>query len=212
MPRILIVDDHPLVRQGLKAGLSKAPDLKVIGEAETADEALTEARNQRPDIILLDISLPGRNGFEVLRQLHAEMPEVRILMLSTYSEKQYAVRCLRNGAWGYLTKKSSSDELIDAVRTVMQGRKYITSSLAQLLASEVSADSAKLPHEDLSDREFQILCLIGQGKTVAQIAEILSIGTSTVGTHRVHIFEKMNMHSTVELVRYALENKLVDNV
>ncbi|HTY37290.1 MAG TPA: response regulator transcription factor, partial [Bacteroidota bacterium] len=136
MPRILIVDDHPLVRQGLKAGLSKAPDLKVIGEAETADEALTEARNQRPDIILLDISLPGRNGFEVLRQLHAEMPEVRILMLSTYSEKQYAVRCLRNGAWGYLTKKSSSDELIDAVRTVMQGRKYITSSLAQLLASE----------------------------------------------------------------------------
>jgi DNA-binding NarL/FixJ family response regulator len=209
MISILIVDDHPIIRDGLRTGLAQEADMKVVGEAQNADEAIAGVREEKPDIVLLDISLPGKNGFEVLKQLHAEMPDVRVLILSTYSEKQYAVRCLKSGAWGYLTKSSSSAELIEAIRTIMQGKKYVGASLAQLLASEIDASRIALPHEVLSDREFQILCLFGQGKTVSQIAEILSLSVSTVGTHRAHILEKMHMKSTIELVKYAFDHELV---
>jgi two-component system, NarL family, invasion response regulator UvrY len=160
--------------------------------------------------VLLDISLPGKNGFEVLKQLHTEMPEVRVLILSTYSEKQYAVRCLKSGAWGYLTKSSGSAELIEAIRTIMQGRKYVGASLAQLLVSDNDPNRVRMPHEVLSDREFQILCLFGQGNTVSRIADILSLSVSTVGTHRAHILEKMNMRTTAELVKYTLEHHMVE--
>ncbi len=207
---ILIVDDHPIIRDGLRTGLSQEPDLRVVGEAQDANEAMTRARDTKPDLVLLDLSLPGKNGFEVLKQLHAEMPEVRILILSTYSEKQYAVRCLKSGAWGYLTKNSPSTELIDAIRTIMRGQKYVGASLARLLASEVDANHSRMPHEVLSDREFQILCLFGQGKTSSQIAEILSLSASTVATHRAHILEKMHMQSTVELVKYTFDHGLVE--
>lgn len=210
MVRILIIDDHPIVRDGLQSSLARESDFEVVGEAQNADEALDRARALHPDVVLLDISLPGKNGFEVLKQLHAEMPALRILILSTYSEKQYAVRCLKNGASGYLTKTSGSNELIDAIHTVMRGDKYVGAALAQLLASEISPNRTQLPHEILSDREFQILCLFGQGKTLTQIAAILSLSASTVGTHRARILEKMKMHSTVELVRYAFEHGLVD--
>jgi DNA-binding NarL/FixJ family response regulator len=210
MVRILIVDDHPIIRDGLRSGLAQDPGLIVVGEAQNADEALTSTRSLKPDVVLLDISLPGKNGFEVLRLLHSEMPEVRVLILSTYSEKQYAVRCLKSGAWGYLTKSSSSLELIEAIHTIMKGQKYVGASLAQLLASEIGPARAQLAHDALSDREFQILWLFGQGKTVSQIAEILSLSASTVGTYRARILEKMHMHSTIELVRYAFEYGLVE--
>jgi two-component system, NarL family, invasion response regulator UvrY len=210
MINILLVDDHPIIRDGLRAALAQDTGLNVVGEAQNADEAITKTREARPDVVLLDISLPGKNGFEVLKQLHTEMPEVRVLILSTYSEKQYAVRCLKSGAWGYLTKSSGSAELIEAIRTIMQGRKYVGASLTQLLVADNDPGRVRMPHEVLTDREFQILCLFGQGNTVSRIADILSLSVSTVGTHRAHILEKMNMHTTAELVKYTLEHHLAE--
>jgi len=165
---------------------------------------------QKPDVILLDLSLPGRNGYEVLKQLRAEIPQTRVLILTTYPEKQYAVRCLRGGASGYLTKDSASEELVTAIRKIAEGRKYVGSALGELLATEIDAGSSLLPHEELSDREFQVLGLIGQGKTVSQIADILSLSLSTVNTHRAHILAKMHMETTAQLIRYAVDNNLVD--
>jgi two-component system, NarL family, invasion response regulator UvrY len=210
MINILLVDDHPIIRDGLRAALAQDTGLNVVGEAQNADEAIAKTREARPDVVLLDISLPDKNGFEVLKLIHTEMPEIRVLILSTYSEKQYAVRCLKSGAWGYLTKSSGSAELIEAIRTIMQGRKYVGASLAQLLVSDNDPNRVRMPHEVLSDREFQILCLFGQGNTVSRIADILSLSVSTVGTHRAHILEKMNMRTTAELVKYTLEHHLVE--
>lgn len=210
MIRVLIVDDHPVVRKGLRWGLQESSDIEVVDEAGDGDEALTKARALKPDIILLDISLPGKNGYEVLKQLRVEFPQTRVLILTTYPEKQYAVRCIRSGASGYLTKDSAPEELITAIRKIAQGRKYVGAALGELLAGELDASSDTLPHEDLSDREFQVLCLIGQGKTVSQVAEILSLSLSTINTHRAHILEKMHMDTTAQLIRYAVDNNLVD--
>ena len=212
MIRILIVDDHPVVRRGLRSSLAELPDMKVIDEARDGGEAIEKARTARPDLILLDISMPGKTGLEVLKQLHAEMPATRILILSTYPERQYAVRCLRSGAAGYLTKESASEELVTAIRKVAGGRKYVSASLAELLATELQSDPLKLPHENLSDREFEVLCLIGRGKTVSQIATVLSLSLPTVNTYRSRILDKMNLQSTAQLIHYVLENKLVDKV
>ena len=212
MMRILIVDDHPIVRQGLRSALADAKDMKVIGEAKDGAEALAKARTTSPDLILLDISLPGQSGLEVLKHLQAEMPSIRVLILSSYPEKQYAVRCLRNGALGYLTKESASEELVTAIRRIADGRKYVSASLAELLASEIHEDHTKMPHEGLSDREFEVLCLLGRGKTVSQIAKVLSVSLPTVNTYRSRLLEKMNMHTTAQLMHYVIENKLVDNV
>jgi two-component system, NarL family, invasion response regulator UvrY len=210
MIRLVIVDDHPLILAGLKSSLEQASDIRVIAEASDADSALISARADSPDIILLDVSLPGRSGLDVLKQLHAELPEVRVLMLTTHSEIEYVERSLRLGAWGYLTKTSPSEELLKAIRTVSQGRKYVESSLAQEIAIREQTPRQQSPHEALSGREFQILCLLGQGKTLTQMAETLCISTSTVGTHRAHILDKMNMQTTAELVKYAVEHRLVD--
>jgi two-component system, NarL family, invasion response regulator UvrY len=210
MIRVLIVDDHPIVRHGLSYELAKASDIKVIDEASDGDEAMAKARSAKPDLVLLDIALPGKNGLEILKQLRAELPRIRVLILSAFPERQYAVRCLKSGAQGYLTKKSASAELITAIRKIMRGKKYVSASLADLLASEVGTDTGRLPHEGLSDREFQVLCLLGQGKTVSQIAEVLSLSLSTINTHRTHILEKMKMESTAQLIRYALDNNLTD--
>lgn len=209
--RILIVDDHPFVRQGLKAALSKSIEVEVVEEASDGDEAILKARSQKPDLVLLDISLPGKNGLEVLKQLQAEMPQVNVLILSTFPEKQYAVRCFANGARGYLTKKSASDELLLAIRKITQGGKYVSASLADLLADHIGTDPKRLPHERLSDREFQVLCLIGQGQTVSQVAKTLSLSLSTVNTYRGHILEKMKMETTAQLIHYVLENNLVES-
>lgn len=212
MIRILIVDDHPIVRKGLRSVLADVSDMKVIDEARDGTEALAKARDSLPDLILLDLSLPGQSGLEVLKHLHSEMPAIRVLILSTFPEKQYAIRCLKNGALGYLTKDSASDELVTAIRRVAEGRKFVSASLAELLASEIHPDRDKMPHENLSDRELEVLCLLGRGKTVSQIAKILSLSLSTVNTYRSRLLEKMNMRSTAELMHYVIENKLVDKV
>lgn len=208
MIRILIVDDHPLVRQGIAAALSTATDIRIVAEASDGEQALAKARSTTPDLILLDIALPGKNGLEVLKQLQAEMPHIHVLILSAFPEKQYAVRCLANGAKGYLTKQSATEELMRAVRKVMRGGKYVSASMADLLAAEIGTDAGRLPHELLSDREFQVLCLLGQGKTVSQIADTLSLSLSTINTHRAHILEKMKMETTAQIIRYVVDNNL----
>ncbi len=210
MVRILIVDDHPIVRHGLKAELTKTSDVKVVDEAADGSEAIIKARYSKPDLVLLDIGLPGKNGLEVLKQLRSEMPHIRVLILSTYPEKQYAVRCLKSGAQGYLTKESASEELLSAIRKVMRGGKYVSASLADLLASEIGSDASHMPHESLSDREFQVLCLLGSGKTVSQIATTLSLSLSSINTYRAHILRKMSLENTAQIIRYVVDNNLSD--
>jgi len=212
MIRILIVDDHPIVRKGLRSTLAEYSDMEVVDEAQNGTEALTKVRAIEPNIVLLDLSMPEMSGFEILKQLHIEMPGTKILILSTYPEKQYAVRCLRNGAVGYLTKESASEELVTAIRKAAKGQKYVSASLAELLASEIQIDRPTMPHENLSDREFEVLCLLGRGNTVSEIAEMLSLALPTINTYRSRILQKMNMETTAQLMHYVLENKLIDKV
>jgi len=209
MTRVLVVDDHPIVRKGITAVLNETHDGHVIGEASNGDEALEKARLGKPDLILLNISMPGKDGLGVLKQLHVEMPHVKVLVLSAFSEKQYALRCLKAGASGYVTKRSALDELLTAIRKVKEGGRYISAVLADLLAAEIGTRASSLPHERLSDREFQVLCLLGQGKSVAQISQILSISHSAVSKYRAQVLHKMNLDTTVELIRYAFDNDLV---
>jgi len=210
MIKILVVDDHAIVRDGLKRILVDTPDMVVADEASNGQEVIKKVGNNDYDLILLDISLPGRDGLDVLKQLKCTKPEVPILILSMYPEEQYAFRSLRAGASGYLTKQSSSDELIDAIRKVAQGRKYITPSLAEKLVFELEVDARKLPHETLSDREYQVMCMIGSGKTVKEIAETLSLSVRTISTHRAHILKKMKVKNNAQLTYYAIKNALVD--
>jgi len=210
MIKIIVVDDHTIVRDGLRRILVDTPDIVVAGEASNGQEVIKKVGNNDYDLILLDISLPGRDGLDVLKQLKCTKPEVPILILSMYPEEQYAVRSLRAGASGYLTKQNSSDELIDAIRKLAQGRKYITPSLAEKLAFEMVVDARKFPHETLSDREYQVMCMIGSGKTVKEIGEELSLSVRTISTHRAHILEKMKMKNNAQLTYYAIRNALVD--
>jgi len=181
-----------------------------VDEAAGGSEAIAKARSSKPDLVLLDLALPGINGLDVLKQLRVEMPHIRVLILSTYPEKQYAIRCLRNGAQGYLTKESASDELLSAIRKIMRGGKYVSAPLADLLALEIVSRDSQMPHETLSDREFQVLCLIGKGKTVSEIANFLSLSLSTINTYRAHILEKMNLENTAQIIKYVVDNNLAD--
>lgn len=210
MIKILVVDDHIIVREGLKKILVDTPDMVVADEASNGQEVTKKIWNNDYDLILLDISLPGRSGLDVLKQLKCTKPEVPILILSVHPEEQYALRSLRAGASGYLTKQSAPDELIGAIRKVAKGRKYITSSIAEKLAFELEVDVRKLPHETLSDREYQVMCMIGSGKTVKEIAETLSLSVKTISTHRAHILRKMKMANNAQLTHYAIKNALVD--
>ncbi len=210
MIKILVVDDHIIVREGLKKILLDTPDMVVADEASNGQEVTKKIWNNDYDLILLDISLPGRGGLDVLKQLKCTKPEVPILILSVHPEEQYALRSLRAGASGYLTKQSAPDELIGAIRKVAKGRKYITSSIAEKLAFELEVDSRKLPHETLSDREYQVMCMIGSGKAVKEIAETLSLSVKTISTHRTHILNKMQMKNSAQLTHYAIKNALVD--
>ncbi len=210
MIRILIADDHAIVRKGLKQIISETQDMIVADEAGDGQEVLNKVRKDSFDMVLLDISMPGRTGLDILRELKAEKPRMPILVLSMYPEEQYAVRVLRAGASGYLTKESAPDELIAAIRKVSLGKKYITPSLAERLAFDLDIDSDKPLHETLSDREYQVLCLIASGKTVGEIAEKLSLSAKTISTYRARILEKMNMKNNAELTHYALQHKLVD--
>ena len=210
MIKILVVDDHALVRDGLKRILVDTPDMIVADEASNGEEVINKVGNNDYDLVLLDISLPGRYGLDVLKQLKCTNPKIPILILSMYPEEHYAVRSLRAGASGYLTKQSSSDELIGAIRKVAQGRRYITPSLAEKLAFDLGVDVRKLPHEKLSDREYQVMCMIGSGQTVTEIAETLSLSIRTISTHRAHILNKMEMKNNAQLTYYAIKNALVE--
>lgn len=210
MIRILVADDHAVVREGLKQILSGMPDLIVVGEASDGYQALEQARKGGFDLVLLDIAMPRLSGLEVLKQLKAEKNDVPILMLSMYPEEQYAVRTLKAGASGYLTKESAPEELIAAVRKVSQGGKYVSSFLAEKLAEYLQSERERPLHELLSDREYQVVIMIASGKTVSEIASALSLSVKTVSTNRSRALAKMGMKTNSEITHYAIRNGLVD--
>ena len=210
MLRILIADDHPLFRRGLKQIITEASDMVVADEAADGREALSKAETGDYDVLLLDITMPFKNGVDVLSQLKNERPTLPVLMLSMHPEEQYAVRALRAGASGYLTKESAPEELVAAIRKVSTGGKYVSASLAERLASIVQSDGEALPHETLSHREHQVMCLIASGKTVSEAARELSLSVKTISTYRARILEKLKMKNNAELIRYAIKNQLVE--
>ncbi len=210
MIKILIADDHAIVREGLKQIISETPDMVVAAEASNGEDVLEKVSANKYDVVLLDISMPGRSGLDILRQLKIEKPKLPVMMLSVHPEEQYAVRALRAGASGYLTKESAPDELIAAIRKISQGRKYVSSSLAEKLAVELGINVKKSRHEVLSDREFQVMLMIASGKTVKEIAEELSISVKTSSTYRARILEKMKMKNNAEIIYYAVKQGLID--
>jgi DNA-binding NarL/FixJ family response regulator len=207
---VLIADDHAIVRQGLKQILSETDDLVVAGEADDGAEALQLARQQVWNVFLLDVSMPNRNGIDTLKQLKKEFPKLPVLMLSMHPEEQYAVRALKAGASGYLTKQSAPEQLVTAIRQVAGGRKYVSPTVAMQLADAIANDSnsEQPPHELLSDREYEVLKLIATGKTLTQIAEELNLAVATISTFRARILTKLGLSSTAELIRYGLEHGL----
>jgi len=210
MIRILIADDHAIVRQGLKQILSDAPDLVVAGEASNGVEALRMLRENAYDMLLLDIAMPGKSGIEVLKQIKQETPKLPVLILSIYPEEQYAVRLIKAGAASYLNKESAPEQLVKAIRTVAAGKRFISPSVAELIANELERDSDQPPHQALSDREFQILRLIASGKTVSEIADTLALSVKTVSTYRTRLLDKMQLKNNAELTHYAIKNNLIE--
>jgi len=210
MLRILIADDHPVVRQGLRQTIAETSDMVVVDEASNGWEVLSKVRASSYDVVLLDISMPGRSGLDILKELKDERPGLPVLILSIHPEEQYALRAFKAGASGYLTKESAPDELVAAIRKISTGGKYISSSLAEILASELGTSDKELPHKTLSDREYQVMRVIALGKTVTEIAEELSLSVKTVSTYRSRILEKMKMKNNSEITYYAVKNRLVD--
>jgi two-component system invasion response regulator UvrY len=210
MLRVLIADDHPVFRWGLRQIIAETSDLAVADEAADGREALLKARTGDYDLVLLDISMPFKNGLDVLSELKSDRPTLPVLMLSMHPEEQYAVRAVRAGASGYLTKESAPEELVAAIRKVSRGGKYVSASLAEALASLLNEDDNRLPHETLANREHQVMLLIASGKSVSEIAQELSLSVKTVSTYRARILEKMRMTNNAELIRYAIKNELVD--
>ena len=210
MIRVLIADDHAILRSGLKEILVRELDGVVCGEAGDADEALSQVRDAHWDLVILDITMPGRSGLDALRDLKLTRPKLPVLVLSMHPEDQYAKRILRAGAAGYMNKESAPEELVKAIRKVLAGGLYVSAWLAERLASDLSAGDARPVHETLSNREFEILCMIASGKAVTQIAEELHLGVTTVSTYRARILVKMNMTTNAELMHYALHHHLCD--
>lgn len=208
--KILIADDHAVVRQGLKQIIGDEADMQLIGEAENAAEVLQFVRSAELDVVILDISMSGKSGLDVLPEILILRPKIKILILSMHAEEQFAIRALKSGASGYITKQSAPNELVKAIRKVNSGGKYVSESIAEQLAFFVGNDTSKLQHERLSDREFQVLRRIAEGRTLREIADELFISEKTVGTYRVRILEKMNMKRNAELIRYAVQNKLIE--
>ena len=210
MIRILVADDHTVVREGLKRIVADSRDMVVAGEARNGQEVLEEVLKGHYDVVLLDISIPGRSGLDVLKELKSQRPNLPVLLLSIHPEEQYAARVLRLGASGYLTKESAQDELVTAIRKVAVGGKYVSLPLAEQLASQLGLVASKPLHQTLSDREYQVLCMIASGKTVREIAEELFLGAKTISTYRSRLLRKMDMKNDAELIRYAIHNRLVD--
>ncbi|MDY7547015.1 response regulator transcription factor [Glaciimonas sp. CA11.2] len=206
--KVLLVDDHAVVRNGVRLMLSVAQDILVMGEAETAEQAARLVRKQEFDVALVDIALAGQSGLDLLKRLRVEKPTLAVLILSMYSEEVYAVRALKLGAAGYLTKSNSATTMIEAVRKAATGGKYLSPALVERLANMIGNDRV-IPHEALSDRELEVLKLLALGESLVNIAKKLHLSPKTVTTHRTHILEKMGMSSNTALVRYALENGLL---
>lgn len=207
--RVLLVDDHAIVREGIRQILADTHDIVVAGTVASGVEAITIVRKTACEVVVLDISMPDRSGIEVLKQLRKEFPKVAVLMLSMHSEDQYAVRSMRAGAAGYLNKQSAPAELVDAIRTVASGGKYITKALAVLLVDRINEDSDAPPHLSLSDREYQTLTMIASGKTVTDIATELKLSVKTVSMYRSRLLQKMKLRNNAELTTYAVRNGLV---
>jgi DNA-binding NarL/FixJ family response regulator len=210
MIQVLIADDHAIVRRGLRQIIAETADLNVIAEVASAQETLIAADEKRADVLVLDLCMPDRNGFDILRELRHKTPKLAVLILSVHPEHQFAIRTLKAGAAGYLTKESAPDELVTAIRKVASGGRYISSGMADLLATHVTIPSSSYPHEKLSDREFQVLRMIAAGHQTGEIASTLMLSVKTVSTYRTRILEKMQLRTSAEIIRYAFDHQLVD--
>ena len=210
MIRVLLADDHAIVRAGLKEILADTGDIEVTGEAANGQEVLARVFTQDFDVAVLDMSMPGRNGIELIKLVKAEKPKLRILVLSMHSEEQYAVRALKAGASGYLSKDSAADQLVAAIRRIAGGGAYVTPETAERLALGAAPRAETAAHTLLSDREFQVFRMIARGATVSEIARELSLSVKTISTHKTRIMDKMGLANQAELIRYALEHRLLD--
>ncbi len=207
MIKVLIADDHPIVRQGLKQIISDSEDISVAGEAATAQETLRATAKTKFDVVLLDISMPGRSGIEVIKEIREDSSSPAVLILTSFPEEQYALRALKSGASGYMVKRSAPDELVTAIRKVSTGGKYISRELAETLAFNLETGETK-PHEKLSNGEYQVMCMMASGITISGVADKLSLSVKTISTHRSRILDKMGMKTNAELMHYALKNSL----
>ncbi len=210
MIKVLVVDDHALIRKGLKQILDDTDDLRVTGEAETGMQAIKMVQQNAYDLVLLDISMPDKHGIDVLKQLKLNQPQLQVLILSMHPEDQYAIRALKAGAAGYLNKQSATAQLVIAIRQVASGKQYISAEVAQQLAIDLTQDHQELPHKILSNREYQTLCLMASGKSLSEMADILSLSAKTVSVYRARMLEKMNLRNNAEAVRYALNHHLIE--
>jgi two-component system, NarL family, invasion response regulator UvrY len=208
MIRVVLADDHPIVRQGLAHLLSSTSDIVVVGEARTSAEALEAGLNAPCDVLLLDLAMPGRGGLDVLRELHASRPSLRVLVLSVYDERQIAVRALRAGAAGYVTKDAPGQVLLEAIRRVHSGRRSLSPELAEQILDQIDSPDGATAHERLSNRELDVLRRLAEGRTVSEIGAALSLSVKTISTYRTRLLEKLGVRTTGELIRYAIENKL----
>ncbi len=208
--RVILADDHAMFREGVRQVLSETVGITVVGEASTAPEVIETAQRTECDVVVLDIAMPGRGGIDVLKQLKQLKPHLQVLVLSMYPEDQYAFRAIQAGASGYLTKNKASGELIDAIRRIASGRKYISPEVAEQLADDVEKSKDKPLHQKLANREYQIMCLIASGKTIKQISDELSLSVSSVSTVRARILKKMGMKTSAEITHYAIKNGLVE--
>ncbi|MBM4255438.1 MAG: response regulator transcription factor [Deltaproteobacteria bacterium] len=210
MIKIFVADDHAMIRRGIKQTVADEVDMQVVGEAQSAKQTIDLLRISECDVVILDVSMPDGNGLHVLKEIKKERPTLSVLMLSMHPEEQFAVRALRAGASGYLTKESSPEELLTALRKVSTGGRYLTLSLAERLAEDLVTASPVNSHERLSDREYEVFSLLASGRTVSEIAEQLSLSVKTVSTYRARILEKMNLRNNAEIMRYAMQRQLVD--
>jgi two-component system, NarL family, invasion response regulator UvrY len=209
MIKVLIADDHPIVRRGLCEIVSEQNRAIVFAEAANGEEMLKKLHSEKPDVLVLDISLPDRNGLDLLQEVKHMQPQLPVLILSMHPEEQYAIRVLKAGAAGYISKESAGEELVHAIQKVAAGSKYISATLAEQLASNLNGNPNQLPHETLSDREYSVLIMIGAGKAVGGIADDLALSVKTVSTYRARVLEKMGLKTNADLIRYVIDNHLL---